>query len=369
MSSYYCPVSWSDILTFSRNRFAKLRNTSSIISNYNSLSFHSDATIMPCLRHGPIQSRSLSSLEIVFPLLLQRRRELMQIYLMNFLTLSLLFVNSSYSTDQHKDALWTMSSSPIAQTVAREMFPVENIGVEDFKFDEEASETKPQFFKTSVKGVGVKVARNNNNNRQDMNSRSSKTSESMHVQRAFDAPSMRPMYQPMETLPGLDLEIDAIGLGGIPPGVRIENRNGRPVVEIMPNLGGWSSALDFSFDKPTFKHPFSPRNYPDSEGSKEIPVSHSSDASLASTHRPTPAPSSTTSLPTEGRTTRKISTSQRPTRMPLMPVTEQINVIRSKVSVRSKWRWCHICRHLVMMFCWSKFLTKNVMCFCRKTQT
>jgi hypothetical protein len=277
----------------------------------------------------------------------------MKIIFMNFLTLTLFFINSSFSTDQqYHDApqipqtVWRLSSSsPIEHTFGTEIIPV-NPRNDNVEFDEVASgtENSPQFFKTSMKGVGVKVG-GNNNPQEGFNPRSFRTSESANVQNNFAGQPMQPMYMPMDTLPGLDLEIDAIGLGGIPPGVRIENRNGRPVVEIMPNLGGLSSALDFSFDRPNYQsNSHRQSNGGNSHSSDpllpEIQISHASDTSMTSTHRPT----TTSTHTTQGRQARKPPSTHSTTRMPLNieTTTARQDKIRTNVSVRSKCRFLQI---------------------------
>lgn len=237
-------------------------------------------------------------------LLLRSHRELMPIFLMNLLTISLLFVNSSYSTDRDNGhssmSFWRPlshdeDSSQDSTTTSRHM---DNNNKEDIVFSQDVSgsESSPQFFKTSIPGVGVKVNSMNNNGNSNNNflSRTLKASESGQVHTNFGASQT---FVPMDTFPGLDLEIDAIGLGGIPPGVRIENRNGRPVVEIVPNLGGLSSALDLSFQNPS-----NIRQHLQNNNNKHHTHNYQTDISdanpsntlITSTHRPT----STSKIPT-----------------------------------------------------------------------
>jgi len=193
---------------------------------------------------------------------------------MNFLSLSLLFFNvTANDLKNDQTALvptsWTsnLHMSPMIGTTINEGFS------ENFEFNQDRSvaESNPHFFRTNVQGMGVKV--NGIPGQQPKLRNMFRGSDFFNPRSSHSIDGASTHHLPMDSLPGLDLEIDAVGLGGIPPGVRIENRNGRPVVEITPSIGGLSTAVDLSFNKP--KHGLNKNNLKFKSGTDTNRPSHS----------------------------------------------------------------------------------------------
>ena len=152
---------------------------------------------------------------------------------MNFLTLTFLFINIQ-SDPSVTDLSVSPSTTPgviydtFGQHVNRRSAEADALPSAS-----PATESSTIVYQ-NMRGIGVKVK---NVNARSNSAPSQRLEHGMKGSESSTAYSpVQPVYLPMDTLPGLDLEIDAMGLGGIPPGVRIETRNGRPVVEIVPHM-------------------------------------------------------------------------------------------------------------------------------------
>lgn len=173
--------------------------------------------------------------------------------LMNLLTLTFLFVNIQSDTTPLTDkSIASNRPEVIYETSSRSSSSRSSGNEEVAESDAESSTIVYQ----NVRGIGVKVKNVNNrhmtdysqdqeqqdgqqDDQQESDDREDEAKAEANLKTSESATTytpIQPVYMPMDSLPGLDLEIDAMGLGGVPPGVRIETRNGRPVVEILPNL-------------------------------------------------------------------------------------------------------------------------------------